>query len=67
MKNHSTPQEYRLEEGQIVIFRVEGELICHRLVMKVKDRWVTRGDNNPVADTRALSRENYRGLFVEKL
>jgi signal peptidase I len=49
-----------LQLGDIVVFVTrDGTGVCHRLHAQVLGGWTTKGDNNPVVDSEAMTRYNY--------
>ena len=55
--------------GDIIIYRSEsgpsaGNFIVHRVIEKYEDYLVTKGDNNPLADSENITREMVMGKFI---
>lgn len=52
-----------LRAGDIILYRVNNQLICHRLVRKNKDFLYTRGDNS-LSAPEPITREMFIGKVV---
>lgn len=54
-----------LKKGMIVVRWLSGERVCHRLVKKEGDFWLTKGDNNTRVDHRPMRRGELVGVVRE--
>ena len=58
-----------LEVGDIIQFRKDDMMICHRIIKIIDDEgvlyFVTKGDNNPAADRMPVKVEDIRGTIVK--
>lgn len=55
-----------LEINDIIVFKslYENKLIIHRIIQKTESGFITKGDNNPVADQGFVTKSNYQGTYV---
>lgn len=55
------------EVGDIVTYNVNNEyLVTHRIIQKNREGFVTKGDNNNMADAEMVTKENIEGKVIYK-
>lgn len=53
------------EIGDIITYSVEGDcLVTHRIIEKYENAFITKGDNNNVADEKKIYKENILGKVI---
>jgi signal peptidase I len=56
-----------VEVGDVIAFRsdmIGKKLAFHRVIRRAGDSFITKGDNNPIADGQRVTRDNYLGREV---
>ncbi len=48
-------------EGDVITYRLSGKLITHRMVRDEGNRYITKGDNNPIEDPSPVMRKQIVG------
>ena len=72
MKNKKKKDDYivikkqsEYEIGDIITYSVEGDcLVTHRIIEKYENAFITKGDNNNVADEKKIYKENILGKVI---
>ncbi len=61
----------RLKEGDIIAFREGNAVVTHRILTIAEEdgtrRYVTKGDNNNVEDSIAITDEMIEGVYLQKV
>ena len=52
------------EIGDIITYNVEDCLVTHRIIEKYENAFITKGDNNNVADEKKIYKENILGKVI---
>lgn len=61
---YNTPYS-QLEIGDVIVYESieDGRLIIHRIIDVLPDGFVTKGDNNQIADTQIITELAYKGKY----
>lgn len=70
-KTLSNTELENLNEGTIIVFKVNNKYIAHRIVQKVSDNsnvsYITKGDYNNVNDSIRVNTEQIKGIYVTRI
>lgn len=53
--------------NDILMYKIDGKMITHRIIKKDNKGIITKGDNNNVEDAYTIKKENVRAVVIAKL
>ena len=61
---YNTPFE-DLEIGDVIVYQstTDNRMIIHRIVNETNEGFITKGDNNALADTQVITKDSYMGKY----
>lgn len=58
------PNPSKLQPNDIITFKMDNEIVTHRIVEKTQEGFITQGDNNSVQDSEIITEENIIGKVI---